>query len=884
MEWPQQLLEYASDSAIDAGRRRRAEHRDDVGLARAVVTVLESYRRPLPKGGFGAAGVLGRQVEELTDIKDKRLAALHQQAADHLAGVLLPWLGAAAKEAGTLFVPGGPNGTTAVDAAALVAALAALPDRGVALPVVPEVLVTPDRAALGPFSADDPAVGSLRAGALDLHRLDEWGDVDAPVPQQGIDLGRIADQLADATVADLALLAGLRELADLVRQELRTALRSSQAAAAIAEREELAAQADAVAKRLRHAADDPGTATAEVARDLIEGVRIMTDATSNDTRRQDHAERGLLLRPDNSRLAITRVFNARAGADIVARFKETGSCWFEIQVQSLPKAADGARRYHEVVAAGVSVRLIGAKRLENANLVVRHSGRGVLALIGDGRIVDQLLSPETVSLAMRGEPGSMFGVAPTPDTPEFTLAGRAIAAQWSLHLPDGAADLDGLTAIEVQVDLEAFVPADAITLRRITHPVETMVPGSTAKATVELTAAAPAGGVPVILTTTHPEIAEPHSVTVPAGAASAQFDVDVKAPTGVSHVVLTARTLDGASARVVLGIPMPPFERVQRTTVPEALPVRTIATVRDRTFAIIDPPAVAPRSIVAFDKTMAPVGQAIAGIGCRHVVADETRNRLYVVNGGDGKSGAGVRMLDATTLQALTEWPTSDGVAFAATDPGAGLVYVSHWVGRRVFVLDADDLTQVDTIGDADFTGLLGMAVDPALGRIYVARTYRAGPPGSEVGALSVIERRPDGSHGIGPTILIGVAVQPYQVAVDPKLGLIYVLGLGGGPEAAQLVVLDRTRLAENARIRTISGVTPDRTLATREGTGIVHTSGYGGIQVIDVNAGAAVGMIAAEGAGSVVALGTDHIVGATTLGELVRVAAPQQITTTEWR
>jgi DNA-binding beta-propeller fold protein YncE len=869
MEWPQQLLEYASDSAIDAGRRRRAEHRDHVGLARAVVTVLESYRRPLPKGGFGAAGVLGRQVEELTDIKDKRLAALHQQAADHLAGVLLPWLGAAAKEAGTLFVPGGPNGTTAVDAAALVAALAALPDRGVALPVVPEVLVTPDRAALGPFSADDPAVGSLRAGALDLHRLDEWGDVDAPVPQQGIDLGRIADQLADATVADLALLAGLRELADLVRQELQTALRSSQAAAAIR------IMTDALAWDARSVDQHAGDTDAAMRSFL---------AASNDTRRQDHAERGLLLRPDNSRLAITRVFNARAGADIVARFKETGSCWFEIQVQSLPKAADGARRYHEVVAAGVSVRLIGAKRLDNANLVVRHSGRGVLALIGDDRIVDQLLSPETVSLAMRGEPGSMFGVAPTPDTPEFTLAGRAIAAQWSLHLPHGAADLDGLTAIEVQIDLEAFVPADAITLRRITHPVETMVPGSTAKATVELTAAAPAGGVPVILTTTHPEIAEPHSVTVPAGAASAQFDVDVKAPTGVNHVVLTARTLDGASARVVLGIPMPPFERDQRTTVPEALPVRTIATVRDRTFAIIDPPAVAPRSIIAFDKTMAPVGQAIAGIGCRHVVADETRNRLYVVNGGDGKSGAGVRMLDATTLQALTEWPTSDGVAFAATDPGAGLVYVSHWVGRRVFVLDADDLTQVDAIGDADFTGLLGMAVDSALGRIYVARTYRAGPPGTEVGALSVIERRPDGSHGIGPTIPIGVAVQPYQVAVDPKLGLIYVLGRGGGPEAAQLVVLDRATLTENARIRTINGVTPDRTLATREGTGIVHTSGYGGIQVIDVNAGAAVGMIAAEGAGSVVALGTDHIVGATTLGELVRVAAPRQITTTEWR
>jgi DNA-binding beta-propeller fold protein YncE len=281
---------------------------------------------------------------------------------------------------------------------------------------------------------------------------------------------------------------------------------------------------------------------------------------------------------------------------------------------------------------------------------------------------------------------------------------------------------------------------------------------------------------------------------------------------------------------------------------------------------------------------MNPTGQAIAGVGCRHVVADETRNRLYIVNAGDGQSGAGVRMLDATTLQPLAEWPTGAGVAFAATDPGAGLVYVSHWIGRKVFVLDADDLTHLAVIGDANFTGLLGMAVDPMLRRIYVARTYRAGPPGTEIGALSVIERRPDGTHGLGPTIPLGVAVQPYQVAVDPTLGLIYVLGLGGGPEHPQLIVLDRSTLAEKSRIRTISGLTPDRTLATREGTGIVHTTGYGGIQVIDVMAGAAVGMIVAEGAGSIVARGSDQVVGATTLGELVRVAAPRQITTTEWR
>ena len=145
---------------------------------------------------------------------------------------------------------------------------------------------------------------------------------------------------------------------------------------------------------------------------------------------------------------------------------------------------------------------------------------------------------------MRSEPGSMVGVAPAPETPTFTLARRAIAAQWSLHLPKTAVDLEGLTAIEVQIDLEALVPADAITLRRISHPAETMVPGSRAMATVELTGPAAGGGVPVIVTSTHPDIAAPHGVTVPVGATCGQVDIDVKAPTGDSHVVLTARTLD----------------------------------------------------------------------------------------------------------------------------------------------------------------------------------------------------------------------------------------------------------------------------------------------------------------------------------------------------
>jgi hypothetical protein len=200
-----------------------------------------------------------------------------------------------------------------------------------------------------------------------------------------------------------------------------------------------------------------------------------------------------------------------------------------------------------------------------------------------------------------------------------------------------------------------------------------------------------------------------------------------------------------------------------------------------------------------------------------------------------------------------------------------------------VFVLAADDLSLREAIGDDTFTGPVGLAVDHELGRIYVTRSHHGGPPGSEVGAFTVLERRPDGRHEIGRTIPLGSMVQPWRVAVDPVAGLVYVLGLGLGTEPPRLIVLDRATLAERGRVD-LSGLAGRRALATRDGTGIVHVTGDAGVEIVDAESMAVVGFVPAAGASCVSAGAAEHIIGASARGTLVRMRAPDQITTLEWR
>jgi hypothetical protein len=125
--------------------------------------------------------------------------------------------------------------------------------------------------------------------------------------------------------------------------------------------------------------------------------------------------------------------------------------------------------------------------------------------------------------------------------------------------------------------------------------------------------------------------------------------------------------------------------------------------------------------------------------------------------------------------------------------------------------------------------------------------------------------------------------VQPWRVTVDPVAGLVYVIGLGRGTEPPQLIVLDRATLAERGRVD-VSELADRCALVTRDGTGIVHVTGDAGVQIVDAESMAVVGFVPAAGASCVSAGAAEHIVGASALGTLVRMRAPDQITTTEWR
>ena len=320
---------------------------------------------------------------------------------------------------------------------------------------------------------------------------------------------------------------------------------------------------------------------------------------------------------------------------------------------------------------------------------------------------------------------------------------------------------------------------------------------------------------------------------------------------------------------------------VERRPVADSAKVTGVVTLPGRTVLLAEPaptgPRGAPSRAIALDDRLRVVARANVGRDARNLAADPTRNRLYVVN--RGPEGAGVSMLDATTLVPLGHRAIDAGLHDVAVDPAAGLVYVSHWIRRRIIVLRADDLSPVQEIGDASFTGALGLAVDPDLGHILVARTFRSGEPNVE--ALSVIRRGPDGQHVVQSTRALGQGVQPWDVAVDPEAGLVYVLGLGGGGVPPQLIVLDRGGLGERGRVE-VAG-TP-LAVAAQPGTGIAHVATGLGVQIVDGRRAEVAALVPGRGTPCVAVGERDRIVAGAVDGEVVRVQAARSLPVVEWR
>ena len=96
-----------------------------------------------------------------------------------------------------------------------------------------------------------------------------------------------------------------------------------------------------------------------------------------------------------------------------------------------------------------------------------------------------------------------------------------------------------------------------------------------------------------------------------------------------------------------------------------------------------------------------------------NLVVDAVRGRVYAVNPGDNTA----TVLDADTLDPVA---TIDGVALLAVDEAGGRLYVAGPPGLRAL-----DVEGYQTLGEAPLPSgkdMLALAVDPAAGRVYLAR------------------------------------------------------------------------------------------------------------------------------------------------------------------
>jgi hypothetical protein len=448
-----------------------------------------------------------------------------------------------------------------------------------------------------------------------------------------------------------------------------------------------------------------------------------------------------------------------------------------------------------------------------------------------------------------GEPkpycvGTITRIEPQPSDdleapePNFPAYGRGLAAGWrfSLGSPVGA----NIQQIDLELFYETLHDSAKVSLKRVEMATLGLRAGATATGRVTLSAEAPAGGLQVNLGSSDPAVLQvPASLTVPAGESSATFVATALQASGPRPPILTVGTPDGANRRALIEVvkAVPPSKntvvlgqagadgKVESLAVLPAAgtaPARVIATLGPATVDPVGP--VVATELHLMDAALKPIKVFPLPNGPRMVAVDPSRNAIYVL------LETQIMRLDATTMQPKQTVDLGFGVVYLATDPAAGLVYVSDSAHGRIHVLSADDLSTREIIGDqSTLSGPQRMTVDSAGGRLFVARTRRG--TDHETASVSLIRRRPDGTHAIvGTHNFESLAIQPVAVACDPTSGLVYVSCLGAPEVPPRLAIFNSFLALRGTVLLPRNG----HQVATRPGSGLAHVATQAGLVLVD--------------------------------------------------
>jgi uncharacterized repeat protein (TIGR01451 family) len=159
----------------------------------------------------------------------------------------------------------------------------------------------------------------------------------------------------------------------------------------------------------------------------------------------------------------------------------------------------------------------------------------------------------------------------------------------------------------------------------------------------------------------------------------------------------------------------------------------------------------------------------------RGVAVDPKTNRVYVTDTGADK----LVVVDGASNEMMVSLPMGSCPDAVAVDPGANRIYVANAGDGNLWILSG---TSHELIGRVKVAArpLLGMAVNPAAGRVYIVHVLFPGRHG-----LTVI----DGQRGDVVATLAGDYSRPlgaaYAVAVDEKANRLYLAAEG------ELLVLD---------------------------------------------------------------------------------------------